>query len=124
MKYLLNTKRGFTLVEILVAIAIMGILAMIVFASFEDSRKKARDTKRMSDIQEIAASVAIYGASQGQYPSSLNDLVTAGLFREVPTDPTSTGVYVYNYENEGNCFRLTGTREMTEETISAGNCAD
>jgi len=99
MKSKLKIEQGFTLIEIIVVIAIIGILSMIVFASFEDSRKKARDTARHADIQQLGAALQTYGATYGEYPSDLEDLVSVGLLLSVPTDPVNEGDNVYTYEN-------------------------
>lgn len=120
----LPSKRGFTLIEILVAISIIAVLSVVVFASLEESRKKARDTERISELQELAAAISVYGASYGAYPNSLNDLVTAGLFTTVPEDPINEDSYVYTYQNNNNCFSLSGTREMNEEPLEVGNCVE
>lgn len=99
MKRNLRTERGFTLVEIIVVIAVIGLLSMVVFASFDDSRKKARDTARHADIQQIGAALQAYGVTYGSYPPNLDALVSVGLLLSVPTDPVNTGENVYTYEN-------------------------
>lgn len=114
--------KGFTLIEIIVVVAVIGILSLVVFASFEDSRKKGRDTARHADIQQLGAAVQVYGATYNRYPAALEDLVTADLFATLPTDPLGTDEYVYAYENKGNCFTLSAKSERSEETIDAGNC--
>ncbi len=116
--------RGFTLVEIIVVVAVIGLLSLVVFASFEDSRQKARDTARIADLEQIKAALQVYGATYKEYPDLLDDLVTAGLFTTIPTDPINEDVYVYTYTNNDSCFDLTGMSERSEEAIDAGNCPD
>lgn len=103
-------------------VAVIGLLSLVVFASFEDSRKKARDTARIADLEQLKAAVQVYGVTYKEYPDSLDDLVTAGLFSSVPEDPINADEYIYSFNNSGNCFTLTGKSERTEEAINAGNC--
>lgn len=121
----LNNKwgRGFSLIEILVAISIIAILSMVVMASLEDSRKKSRDTARSADMQQLAAALQIYGSTYGRYPSSsdgacagadsfgpsgcLQVLVTANLFTTLPQDPTNSESFIYQYDN--SCVTPSGS---------------
>lgn len=67
----INTKykTGFTLVELLVVISIIGILSSIVYASFGDARKSARDDIRKTDLKSMELAVRLYKAQNGRYPS-------------------------------------------------------
>ncbi len=64
---------GFTIVELLIVIVIIGILAAIGFVSYSNATKKARDTERESDVKAIAAKAEEYYASDatnaGSYPA-------------------------------------------------------
>ena len=62
--------RGFTLIELLVVIAIIGLLATLSAASLNNSRKKARDVKRMSDLKQIQTTLEMYFNSHVRYPST------------------------------------------------------
>jgi prepilin-type N-terminal cleavage/methylation domain-containing protein len=66
-------KSGFTLVELLIVIAIIGILASIGLSSFNSSQMKSRDAKRKSDFQQIANALELYYNDKGQYPAPVND---------------------------------------------------
>lgn len=59
---------GFTLVEILVSIAIIGFLSSIVIGSLNDSRSKARDAVRLSHISQIQRALEQYYSDNGRYP--------------------------------------------------------
>ncbi len=59
---------GFTLIELMVSITIMGILAAIVTANFTNSRAKARDLERQADLRELQAAIENYKRDNGRYP--------------------------------------------------------
>ena len=68
----MKRQSGFTLIELLVVIVILGILATIGLVTFTSSQARGRDSKRKSDLGQIAASLELYYNDKGQYPSSLN----------------------------------------------------
>jgi len=59
---------GFTLIELMVVIAIIGILATIGYASFDEARQQARDKVRMASLKELQLSIELYRAQTGVYP--------------------------------------------------------
>jgi prepilin-type N-terminal cleavage/methylation domain len=77
------SKKGFTLVELLVVISIIGLLSTIAVVSLGSARAKARDGKRIADVKQISTSLEQYYADQGGYPPS--NLVTAGTPQLVGT---------------------------------------
>jgi len=88
---------GFTLFELLVTISIIAVLTAVAVVSFGGMTKKARDSRRIADLQNIR--VALEGAKQVgiTYPVSLTTLVDNGFLQQIPTDPkaASGGNYVY-----------------------------
>ncbi|PJB98557.1 MAG: hypothetical protein CO078_01665, partial [Candidatus Nealsonbacteria bacterium CG_4_9_14_0_8_um_filter_36_17] len=55
-------KKGFTLIELLVVIAVIGLLSSIVLVSMSPARKKAKDTRRMTDLKQISSAMELcYG---------------------------------------------------------------
>jgi general secretion pathway protein G len=64
-------KVGFTLIEMLVVISIIGILATLVTANLNSARSRARDTQRKSDIKNIATALRVYYNDKNRYPATL-----------------------------------------------------
>lgn len=106
-KYLLN-KKGFTLVELMVVIAIIGILSAVVFVNISSSRSKARDAKRISDIAQIQLALEQYFDRCGVYPKSNSRVIeeTSSCSKQIkdfisviPKDPLTKANYAYGVDN-------------------------
>jgi prepilin-type N-terminal cleavage/methylation domain-containing protein len=115
-----DLNKGFTLLELLIVIAIIGLLASVVMVQFPGATKKARDARRLSDVAQILTALRIYHANTGTFPARTADaccddwdqgpcngddtfiagLITEGAATVVPVDPaggSGTGCYGYNY---------------------------
>jgi prepilin-type N-terminal cleavage/methylation domain-containing protein len=98
-----KSSKGFTLIELLVVIAIIGILATIVLVSLNSARTKARDTRRLSDMQQMSLAMEMYYDQNGSsyydgtasFGAYVNALKGAGLIGASPQDPTNSGTNVY-----------------------------
>ncbi len=89
---------GFTIVELLIVIVVIGILATLVIVTFTGIQQKARNSQRQTDINAIASHVEAYYAQTGTYPSLalINDSAfraanMKGLDAEALKDPKATG---------------------------------
>jgi prepilin-type N-terminal cleavage/methylation domain-containing protein len=60
---------GFTIVELLIVIVVIGILATLVIVTFSGVQQKARDTKRETDVKALASQLEVYYANNGSYPA-------------------------------------------------------
>ncbi|HSX42689.1 MAG TPA: prepilin-type N-terminal cleavage/methylation domain-containing protein [Candidatus Saccharimonadales bacterium] len=69
MVSLKNKSKGFTIVELLIVIVVIGILATLVIVTFTGIQQKARDSKRKTDISAIQASLESYYSSNNTYPT-------------------------------------------------------
>ena len=64
-----SSKKGFTLIELMVVISVIGLLSSIVLVSMQGARKKARDSVRKQDIDQIEKALLLYWNKHEQFPS-------------------------------------------------------
>ncbi len=69
MTSLQRKQHGFTIVELLIVIVVIGILAALVVTTFNGIQQKARNTERQTDVNAIHSQVEAYYAQNGKYPS-------------------------------------------------------
>lgn len=64
----MNTRKGFTILELLVVVAIVGIISAVILSILSDSRMKSRDSARKTQIQEVLKALELYYTDNGVYP--------------------------------------------------------
>lgn len=124
-----NNNKGFTLVEMLVVIAIIGLLSSVVVVGLGGSRKKARDARRIADINSIRSALEVYYGKYEKYPTQTGTMASGGLttFRStvkgVPTKDPQSKDYYYESTTGGEGYRVGVCLEEprpSEQTI--GDC--
>ncbi len=83
------TRRGFTLIEMLVVLSVIGLLLSIAAPSYLGHVDRARDLALKQDLKTIRDSIDKFHADRGRDPTDLPELVTARYLREVPVDPVT-----------------------------------
>ncbi|HEY6097657.1 MAG TPA: prepilin-type N-terminal cleavage/methylation domain-containing protein, partial [Candidatus Deferrimicrobium sp.] len=78
---------GFTLLELLVVMTIIGILAAIAVPALRDSPQRAREAALREDLFTMRSTIDQYHGDKGHYPADLQTLVTDGYMRKIPIDP-------------------------------------
>jgi len=117
-------ERGFTLIEMLVVVAIIGLLSSVVLVGIGPARSRARDTRRIADIRQVQNGLEAYHSGAGRYPS-VNDFygrTGARAIPNLPTDPQG-GEYAYIFSAPdgyvmGICLENERTSEISSFTPS------
>jgi len=135
----MKNRRAFTLIELLLAIAIIGILATIVTAAIVNARMQSRDTRRVADIATIQQAIELYQMDVGVYPTG-NSLVLGITATKclnssgwnasgcadpyidlIPINPIPGGVD-YVYTGGGSTFQIAFQLEQGAGGHPAGPC--
>lgn len=94
----MKNKKAFTLFELLVSISIIAILTAIASISYGTAQKKARDSRRIEDLNGIQkAAEMYYGQNNYLYPATTAAFVSAGVLQQWPIDPKGVGYTQYTY---------------------------
>ena len=97
-----KSQKGFTLVELLVVIAIIGILASMLLLQLGVARQRARDAKRIADINQVRTALELYFDDNGQYPAQATYAGLAGsvvpkYLTQLPADSLNVAPHTYGY---------------------------
>ena len=89
---------GFTLIELIIVMAIISILLMMAIPRFVGAIKNAREAALKEDLQTMRMAIDSYTMDKQKGPQSLDDLVQNGYLRAIPKDPmtSSTDTWVTN----------------------------
>ncbi len=78
---------GFTLIELMVVMLIIGVLMAIAVPNYVSAVKAAKESVLREDLHVMRQAIQAYTMDKQKAPQSLQDLVDAGYLREIPTDP-------------------------------------
>jgi uncharacterized protein (TIGR02145 family)/prepilin-type N-terminal cleavage/methylation domain-containing protein len=105
MSYQPQKKPGFTLVELLVVLGVIGLITTVAVIYINDARARARDTKRVSDAKQVQVALELYARNEGIYPSVVSSTQplksTSTVTTYIPLVPSNPTPYT-----DGGCPAL------------------
>lgn len=135
----MKNQKGFTLVELLVVVAIIALLSTLAVVALGSARTKARDAKRISDIKQIQTALELYFTDQNGYPVAVTGLVLGGTgatilstngfsdtagtttyMGAVPSNPTPNGTAYTYLAGTASSYTISFTLEQASGGLTAG----
>ncbi len=100
---------GFTLIELMIVMAIIGILATLAIPSFVGAIKQAREAVLKEDLHVLRAAIDSYTMDKQKAPQSLDDLVQDGYLRAIPEDPMTRSKDTWVTDTSDSMYSLDQT---------------
>ena len=114
---------GFTLIELMIVMAIISVLTLVAVPSYIQAVKHAREAVLKEDLQTIRASIDSYTMDKQKAPQSLDDLVQDGYLKVIPEDPMTRSTTTWVTDTSDNMHSLDETDPGIDDVHSGSDIA-
>jgi len=113
--------RGFTLIEMLIVISLITILVSVALPAYQQSIWRARESVLKQNLFSLRSVISQYTLDKQKAPQSLEDLVTAGYFKQIPTDPMTGRNDSWTVEEEADTIMTVDQQEPGIYDVHSGS---
>jgi general secretion pathway protein G len=113
--------RGFTLIEMLIVISLITILVSVALPAYQQSIWRARESVLKQNLFSLRSVISQYTLDKQKAPQSLEDLVTAGYFKQIPTDPMTGRNDSWTVEEETDTIMTVNQQEPGIYDVHSGS---
>ena len=116
-----GSRAGFTIIELMIVIAIIAILASVAVGRYQRSVWRAKEAVLRNDLFTLRTSIDQYTLDKQKAPQSLEDLVTAGYIKYVPKDPITNSTTTWVTDQEDSLMAIDQTSPGIVDVHSGAN---
>ena len=115
--------RGFTLIELMIVIAIILILVSVALPAYNQSIWRARESVLKQNLFSLRSVISQYTLDKQKAPQSLEDLVSAGYFKQIPNDPITGRNDTWTVEEETDTIMTVDQQQPGIFDVHSGSTA-
>jgi len=112
---------GFTMIELMIVMAIMAILTTLAVASYTTAVKHAKEAVLREDLQVMRTAIQSYTMDKEKAPQSLDDLVQSGYLRAIPVDPMTQSANTWVTNTSDAMYSLDQTEPGIDDVHSGSD---
>jgi general secretion pathway protein G len=113
-----NQSAGFTLMELMIVMAIIGILMLVAVPRFTSAIKMAKESVLKEDLHVMRAAIDSYTMDKQKAPQSLEELITDGYLKAVPVDPFTQSKDTWVTDSNGALYSVDQTESGIDDVHS------
>jgi general secretion pathway protein G len=112
---------GFTLVELMIVMAIIGVLSMIAVPSYIQAIRHAREAVLREDLRTLRSAIDSYTMDKQKAPQSLDDLTQEGYLKTIPEDPMTKSTTTWQTDTSDDMHSLDQTDPGIDDVHSGSD---
>ena len=120
----INVKSGFTIIEVVLVLAIAGLIFLMVFIALPALQRSQRDTQRREDMSRFISQLAQYQANNNGKVPGESGTVNAAAYNTFITNYLKVGGDTFNDPSTGNTYNVTGVKVCTSSNCSTSSASN